>query len=282
MEEGVRFTKLSGSGNDFIFIDNRDRRLDADAMIGFVRNICRRGVSVGADGVMFIEPSERADFKWRFFNADGSEAEMCGNGGRCAVRYARHLGIGTGGAGGAGKISFETIAGVIDGTIEGSVVKLRMTEAFDFRGGLEVDLNGRRAVLDYLNTGVPHAVEFVEDAEAADIAGDGPLIRHHAEFAPAGANANFCQVTGPNAATLRTYERGVEDETLACGTGAVAAAILAATRGLVEPPVDIRVRSGEILTIYFTGRGEEVRDIYMQGETRLVYEGEMTGEAARE
>ncbi|MEE9255660.1 MAG: diaminopimelate epimerase [bacterium] len=276
MDGNIRFTKLSGSGNDFIFIDNRDRRFDADAMIGFVRSVCRRGVSIGADGLMFIEPSERADFKWRFFNADGSEAEMCGNGGRCAVRFAERIGIGS------GSFSFETIAGVIDATIEGSCVKLRMTQPTDFRPGVEVGLNGRSVTVDCLNTGVPHAVSFVEDAGAAAVVGDGRLIRRHDLFAPAGANANFCQVTGPRAVTLRTYERGVEDETLACGTGAVAAAILAATRGLVEPPVDVRVRSGETLTIYFTGRGADVADVYMEGETRLVYEGEMTGEAFRE
>jgi diaminopimelate epimerase len=275
MKKNIRFTKLNGSGNDFIFVDNMDRSLDADKMIGFVRSVCRRGLSVGADGVMFIEPSDRADFKWRFFNADGSEAEMCGNGGRCAVRFAKQYGIGS------GDVSFETIAGIIDGSIEGSVVKLRMTEAFDFSAGVEVDLKGRRAVLDCLNTGVPHAVEFVEDAEAADIVGDGRQIRHHEAFAPAGVNANFCQVTGPNSLILRTYERGVEDETLACGTGAVATAILAATRGLVEPPVEVSVRSGEILTIFFNGSGANADNIYMQGETRLVYEGEMTEDATR-
>ncbi|MBT3351131.1 MAG: diaminopimelate epimerase [Nitrospinaceae bacterium] len=275
MEENIRFTKLNGSGNDFIFVDNMDQSIDADKMIDFVRRVCRRGLSVGADGVMFIEPSERADFKWRFFNADGSEAEMCGNGGRCAVRFAKQHGIGS------GDVSFETIAGVIDGSIEGSVVKLRMTEVFDFKAGLEVALKGRSVVLDCLNTGVPHAVEFVEDAEAVALVDDGRQIRYHEAFAPAGTNANFCQVTGPNSLILRTYERGVEDETLACGTGAVATAILAATRGLVEPPVEVCVRSDEILTIFFSGRGAEVADIYMQGETRLVYEGEMSEDAMR-
>ncbi len=276
MENNIHFTKLNGSGNDFIFIDNRDLALDADKMIDFVKSVCRRGMSVGADGVMFIEPSDRADFKWRFFNADGSEAEMCGNGGRCAVRFARHAGIGD------GDVSFETIAGIIDGSIEGSIVKLRMTDAFDYRARIEVNLDGRSATLDHINTGVPHAVEFVEDAEAAAIIRDGRLIRNHTEFAPAGANANFCQVSGPNSVILRTYERGVEDETLACGTGAVAAAILAASRGLVEPPVDVRVRSGEVLTIFFSGLGAEATDIYMRGGTRLVYEGDMAGDAVRD
>ncbi len=276
MENNIHFTKLNGSGNDFIFIDNRDLALDADEMIDFVKSVCRRGMSVGADGVMFIEPSDRADFKWRFFNADGSEAEMCGNGGRCAVRFARHAGIGD------GDVSFETIAGIIDGSIEGSIVKLRMTDAFDYRARIEVNLDGRSATLDHINTGVPHAVEFVEDAEAAAIVRDGRLIRNHTEFAPAGANANFCQVSGPNSVILRTYERGVEDETLACGTGAVAAAILAASRGLVEPPVDVRVRSGEVLTIFFSGLGAEATDIYMRGGTRLVYEGDMAGDAVRD
>ena len=275
MEDRVRFTKLSGSGNDFIFIDNRDGKYDADKMVDFVQAICRRGLSVGADGLMFIEPSEKADFKWRFFNADGSEAEMCGNGGRCAVRFARQIGIRK------EALSFETIAGMIDATISGSRVRLRMTQPFDFKPGVRVSLDGREVDLDFLNTGVPHTVWYVEDAEAAEVFRDGRRIRRHETFAPAGTNANFCQVTGPRAIKIRTYERGVEDETLACGTGTVASAILAASRGLVEPPVDVTVRSGEILTISFSGRGNEVRDVYMEGDTRLVYEGEITEEALR-
>ena len=269
----IAFTKFSGSGNDFIFIDNRNLEHRADEMIDFVRRVCRRGQSVGADGLMFIEPSERADFKWRFFNADGSEGEMCGNGGRCAARFARELGIA------ADSVSFETIAGVIDATMNGSKVKLRMTQPFDYRSDIHLDINGRGVEVDHLNTGVPHAVEFTDDVENVDIVGDGRAIRTHDAFAPAGANANFARVSGGNSVILRTYERGVENETLACGTGAVATAILAAARGLVSAPVDVNVRSGEILKIYFEGTGADVRDVYMEGETRLVYQGEMTEEA---
>jgi len=269
----IAFTKFSGSGNDFIFIDNMNLEHRADEMIDFVQRVCRRGQSVGADGLMFIEPSERADFKWRFFNADGSEGEMCGNGGRCAARYAKELGIA------ADAVSFETIAGVIDATMNGSRVKLRMTQPFDYRAGIELDINGRGVVVDHMNTGVPHAVEFMDDVESVEVVGDGRAIRTHDAFAPAGANANFARVSGDNSVILRTYERGVENETLACGTGAVATAILAATRGFVTAPVDVRVRSGEILKIYFEGAGSDVRDVYMEGETRLVYKGEMTEEA---
>ena len=269
----IAFTKFSGSGNDFIFIDNRNLEHQADAMIGFVQRVCRRGQSVGADGLMFIEPSEHADFKWRFFNADGSEGEMCGNGGRCAARFARELGIAT------DSVSFETIAGVIDATMNDSRVKLRMTQPFDYRPGIRLDINGRGVVVDHMNTGVPHAVEFMDDVEEVEIVADGRAIRTHGEFAPAGANVNFAQISGDSSLTLRTYERGVENETLACGTGAVATAILAATRRLVTAPVDVQVRSGEILKIYFEGVGAEVRDVYMEGETRLVYQGEMTEEA---
>ena len=269
----IAFTKFSGSGNDFIFIDNRNLEHQADAMIGFVQRVCRRGQSVGADGLMFIEPSEHADFKWRFFNADGSEGEMCGNGGRCAARFARELGIAT------DSVSFETIAGVIDATMNASSVKLRMTQPFDYRPGIRLDINGRGVVVDHMNTGVPHAVEFMDDVEEVEIVADGRAIRTHGEFAPAGANANFAQISGDSSLTLRTYERGVENETLACGTGAVATAILAATRRLVTAPVDVQVRSGEILKIYFEGVGAEVSDVYMEGETRLVYQGEMTEEA---
>ena len=274
MNRPILFTKLSGSGNDFIFIDNRDGAYDADKMIDFVRKVCRRGLSVGADGVMFIEPSDVADFKWRFFNADGSEAEMCGNGGRCAVRFAREKGIGN------SPVSFETIAGVIDGTIEGSRVKLRMTQPFGYRAGVALALDGGPDVaIDYLNTGVPHAVQFVDNVEQVEVCEVGRQIRYHETFAPAGANANFCQVTGPKSIRLRTYERGVEGETLACGTGAVAAAILAASRGRVSAPVDVLVQGGETLTIHFSGAGDGVADVYMEGDTRLVYQGEMTGEA---
>ncbi len=269
----ILFTKFSGSGNDFIFIDNRKLAYQADEMIGFIQKVCRRGQSVGADGLMFIEPSERADFKWRFFNADGSEGEMCGNGGRCAARFAQELGIAT------DAVSFETLAGVIDATMSDSRVKLRMTPPFDYRAGVAFDVNGRKALLEYVNTGVPHAVEFVDDVEAVDIVADGRAIRTHDAFAPSGANANFARVSGAHSLILRTYERGVEDETLACGTGAVAAAILAAARGLLTAPVDVEVRSGEILKIYFEGVGAEVRDVYMEGEARLVYVGEMTREA---
>ncbi len=269
----IEFTKFSGSGNDFIFIDNRSLKHRADEMIDFVRRVCRRGQSVGADGLMFIEPSERADFKWRFFNADGSEGEMCGNGGRCAARFARELGIAT------DSVSFETIAGVIDATMNDSTVKLRMTQPFDFRSDIRLDINGREIVVDHLNTGVPHAVEFMDDVEAVDIVGDGRAVRTHDAFAPAGANANFAQISGESSVILRTYERGVENETLACGTGAVATAILAATRGLVSAPVDVNVRSGEILKIYFEGVGSQAHDVYMEGATKLVYKGEMTEEA---
>ena len=159
----IEFTKFSGSGNDFIFIDNRNLEHRADEMIDFVQRVCRRGQSVGADGLMFIEPSERADFKWRFFNADGSEGEMCGNGGRCAARFARELGIAT------DSVSFETIAGVIDATMNDSRVKLRMTQPFDYRAGIRLDINGRGVLVDHMNTGVPHAVEFMDDVEDPSI-----------------------------------------------------------------------------------------------------------------
>ena len=269
----IEFTKFSGSGNDFIFIDNRNLEHRADEMIDFVQRVCRRGQSVGADGLMFIEPSERADFKWRFFNADGSEGEMCGNGGRCAARFARELGIAT------DSVSFETIAGVIDATMSDSRVKLRMTQPFDYRAGIRLDINGRGVLVDHMNTGVPmpwNSWTMSRTSISWPMGGRfGPMV----SFAPAGANANFARVSGDNSLVLRTYERGVENETLACGTGAVATAVLAATRGLVTAPVDVQVRSGEILKIYFEGVGAEVSDVYMEGETRLVYQGEMTEEA---
>ncbi len=264
---------MSGSGNDFILIDNRQKILDADRLGDFVRRVCTRKVSVGADGLILVEPSERVHFRWRFFNADGSEAEMCGNGGRCAARFAVLRGIAP------ERLSFETLAGIIAAEVHGRRVKLQMVQPSGLRLDLRVEIDGDPHSLHFINTGVPHAVEFVEEAGRVAVADRGRKVRFHPQFQPAGTNANFLQVIDRRHLKVRTYERGVEDETLACGTGAVASALIAAARGLVDSPVAVETTGGEVLNIFFERKGKEFERVFLEGDTRLVYEGELWKEA---
>jgi len=269
----IPFMKMSGSGNDFIFIDHRNPLVAEDRMRDFVQKVCRRRISVGADGLIFIERSERADFKWRFFNADGSEAEMCGNGGRCASRFAFLKGI-------AGpKLTFETLAGILSAEVDGKRVKLEMTRPFGLKLDETLLIEGREEVISSINTGVPHAVLFREELEGLDVVRMGRAIRYHSHFAPAGTNANFIRVEDRSRLTIRTFERGVEDETLACGTGTVASVLIAAFKGFVKSPVAVNTRGGEILTVHFEIEQGEVKKVFFEGDVHIIYEAEMWEEA---
>ncbi|MDX9822343.1 MAG: diaminopimelate epimerase [Syntrophales bacterium] len=271
----ISFYKMSGSGNDFILIDNREGSLPVGDLSAFAAKICARKVSVGADGLIVLERSDRADFRWQFFNADGSVAEMCGNGGRCAARYAFLKGIAP------ARMTFETLAGIIDAEVKADTVKLRLTDPGEATIGEKIDVNGRTLEIDSIDTGVPHAVHFVKDFGEIDIFGDGRAIRRHAHFQPAGTNVNFVRTVDRHALQVRTYERGVEDETLACGTGSVASALVASARNLVESPVAVTVQSGEVLTIFFEKTKKGFAGIYLEGKTKVVYEGNLWEEAYR-
>ena len=269
----IPFMKMSGSGNDFILIDHREPFLKEDRLKDFIQKVCRRRVSVGADGLILIERSEKADFKWRFYNADGSEAEMCGNGGRCAARFACLKGI-TGPS-----LKFETLAGILSAQVDGKKVKLEMTKPFGVKLDEAISIEGEERIFSSINTGVPHAVLFSEDLEELDILRRGRAIRYHPLFAPSGTNVDFVQVEKGPQLSIRTYERGVEGETLACGTGAVAAALIAAFKGLVKSPVSIKTRGGEVLMVYFEIEGREVKRVFFEGDVHFIYEAEMWEEA---
>ena len=271
---GLKIVKMSGSGNDFILVDHRRREFSDGEMIRLTRRLCRRGLSVGADGLIFIEPSDRFDFKWRFFNADGSEAEMCGNGGRCAARFAQLIGL-------AGEeLTFETIAGPIQARVHGRVVKLQLTVPRDLRLGQEIRLGNALQSVDFINTGVPHTILWVEEVEGVDLAGLGPQIRFHPDFQPAGTNVNFVRAEVDRTLSLRTYERGVEAETLACGTGAVAAATVAYLKGKVRSPVPVRTRGGEVLVVHLEGDPTGgIGQVFLEGLVTLVFEGRIYPEA---
>lgn len=269
----IEFYKMSGSGNDFIIMDDRENTLPVEDLKAFAKSVCERKVSVGADGLIIIKKSSRADFRWLFFNADGSEAEMCGNGGRCAARYAFIRGI-------AGStMSFETKAGIIDAEVRGTVVKLRLTDPENLKMNQVLSLDGKTLHVNSINTGVPHAVVIEDDIDGVDVIGLGRAIRYHEAFQPAGTNANFMKILDRETIRVRTYERGVEEETLACGTGAAASALVSSAKGMVESPVTVLVKSGERLRIHFDRREDGFGNVYLEGQTIVVYQGALWEEA---
>jgi len=271
----IPFTKMSGSGNDFIVIDHRQPFLDRDLLASFAKAVCRRKFSVGADGLILIETSTEADFAWTFLNGDGSVAEMCGNGARCAARFAYLNGIAP------ARMRFKTLAGIIEAEIVDHGVKLKMTTPQGLEMGKMLAVAGTEQEVHSLNTGVPHAVVFTDDAQTVPVFDWGRIIRQHAHFQPAGTNANFVQVLGENDLHVRTYERGVEDETMACGTGAVASAIIAALSGRVNPPIKVITSGGEPLVIHFArpDNGQPPGEVYLEGAARIIYQGQLNAEA---
>jgi len=272
VSKAIPFFKMNGCGNDFILIDNRKVRLEFDPA-AFCKGVCRRKRSVGADGLILIESSDAFDFQWQFYNADGSRAEMCGNGARCAARFAHHIGI-------AGeKMVFRTDAGPIEAQIHGDQVKIKMTPPSACQSEVAIDLSGGRRTVSSINTGVPHVVLETDRLAEEEIVPLGREIRRHARFAPAGTNVNFVQPDDDNRLQVRTYERGVEDETLACGTGCVAAALVTALQRRWSAPIPVVTRSGGILTIYFQKEGDRFRDVYLEGDARIVYTGEIQPDA---
>ena len=275
MQFPIDFTKMSGTGNDFILIDHRTLFMRRDEMPAFARAVCERRVSAGADGLILIENSTTADFRWQFLNGDGSWAEMCGNGARCAARFAHDRGIAP------ARMRFETVAGLIEAEVKDQSVKLKMTAPTGLRLQEKLMVNGLEQVVHSLNTGVPHAVLFGEDIVRAPVLESGRSIRFHEHFQPAGTNVNFVQQLGAQALSVRTYERGVEGETLACGTGAVAAAIIAGILGQVQPPVAVTTSGDEQLTIHYALAGQEISEVYLEGPAHFIYEGRLHEEAIR-
>ncbi len=274
IEFPISFAKMSGTGNDFVVIDHRRPLIPEAEQAEFVRKVCRRMFAIGADGLILIENSESADFSWHFYNGDGSVAEMCGNGARCAARFAYARGI-------AGKtMRFETLAGIIEAEIlDDDEVSLLMTAPVDYRKGLSTELDGKEHAISYMNSGVPHAVLFMEDDMDVPVKEWGSTVRFHKLFQPNGTNVNFVQKLD-NGIRVRTYERGVEDETMACGTGAVASAIFAAEKGVCSSPVRVTTSGGEHLKIVFDLQDDgHAENVYLQGPARIIYIGQVTAEA---
>ncbi len=232
------FWKMHGAGNDFILLDDRALSFPVDDR-AFIARVCDRRRGIGSDGLMLIQPSIPADFRMRFFNPDGSDADLCGNGARCIARLAHEIGAAP------ADMTIETAAGPVRAEILSPLVRLHLPPPKDWRMDLHLKGPEQDVQLHFVNSGVPHAVCIVDDLAAADGTALGSFIRHHDLFAPAGTNADFIQITGPDSLSIRTYERGVEAETLACGTGIVAAALVAEKLELVQAPVKVKTAGGD-------------------------------------
>jgi diaminopimelate epimerase len=264
----IPFLKMSGAGNDFIVIDNRAGLVPEPAG-ALAARLCARRDAIGADGLLLLEKSGRADFRMRYYNADGSEADMCGNGARCISRFALLCGAAK------QEMRFENLAGDFKSLVDqAGQVALDMTAPHSEALNLRIEQDGLDLLGHSLNTGVPHLVLEWPGLSAAPVVALGRKLRHHAAFAPKGTNVNFVEVTGPQSLKIRTYERGVEDETLACGTGSVAAAILMARAGRVKAPVTLTTLSGGQLEVRFTLQGGQAVDVQLIGDARVRFAGE--------
>jgi diaminopimelate epimerase len=262
----LRFTKMNGAGNDFILLDNRTGAIDLDR--NQIAYLCDRHRGIGADGILLLEKSRnRADYRMRYFNADGGEAEMCGNGARCFARFANKVG------GGNTKISFETPAGVISAELKDDLVTLQMTEPTDLRLNIDLQVAGKNKTVHFVNSGVPHVVIPVAKIDDADVRGEGAAIRYHKMFSPNGTNVNFIEKRGPNKIAIRTYERGVENETLACGTGIVASALIFAGNEDAKKPITVLARGGDELQVGFEKTGDQFRNVTLTGPAEFAFEG---------
>lgn len=270
----IAITKMSGAGNDFIIIDHRSGFIPEPYQPQFAQLVCRHSFSVGADGLILIEKNATEDFGWRFYNKDGSVAEMCGNGARCAARFAWRHGI-------AGRrMRFSTLAGVIEAELIGEQehVRIGMTDPVDYQDSILIALGESEKEVFFINTGVPHAVVFV-DSDNPPVEDWGRTLRYHEQFEPAGTNANFVKIIEDGELLVRTYERGVEAETMACGTGVVASAIVAARQGLAESPVDVTTTGGEQLIVQFRLEPSGIENVHLQGPARIIYEADLSAEA---
>ncbi|RKU29790.1 diaminopimelate epimerase [Candidatus Poribacteria bacterium] len=271
----IPFMKLSGAGNDFVIINNLNQTLDCnDATFkNFVTQVCQRRMSVGADGILLVEPADDVDFRMRYFNADGGEVETCGNGARCISKFAFLNGIVS------EKMRFLTNAGIYESEIVDDNVKVGMSDPEDIRINVPLRLKDGIHTVGFANSGVPHVVFFVEDLESTDVFDLGQQTRYHEDYKPAGTNANFIRIHSTQQIDIRTYERGVEDETLACGTGSIASAVISATLGKVESPVSVKTASGIILKIHFDLEDNQPKNVYLEGDARVIFVGELTSDA---
>ncbi|MCS7234048.1 MAG: diaminopimelate epimerase [Synergistetes bacterium] len=276
----IPFYKMNGAGNDFIVIDNRDGVMNGVNVTEFVALVCRRRKSIGADGLMLLERSNIADFKMRYFNSDGSEGEMCGNGARCIAKFAYLLGV-------SGRdMRFETLSGVCEAKIVGDDVRVKLFDLSlkDVWLGKSHDFGFGKIEFHFAQVGVPHAVIYkgeVDSMSYEELISMARKIRYAFDIFHKGTNVNFVKVLSSNGITVRTYERGVEDETWACGTGSVASSLVSSLLFGMSPPISVKVKGG-LLKVDFRLEGDLVRDVCLEGDARVVAKGYIMPDALRE
>jgi diaminopimelate epimerase len=271
-QDPLAFSKMAGGGNDFVVVDNRVAKIADGSELA--RKICTRALSVGADGLILVESSARATFRMRYYNSDGSVGAFCGNGTRCAARFS-FLNVIAG-----RKMTIETDAGIVSAEIgEGGQVTISLPPPFAFRPQRPLALGDRTIHGSSIMVGVPHYVIFLRgDLWQQDIVPLGRAVRRHSELQPDGANANFVVVRDEHAIEVRTYERGVEAETLSCGSGVVASAVTSGLFGKVKSPVSVLTRSGVTYEVTFDVRDSHADDVRLRGDARLVYRATITPE----
>jgi diaminopimelate epimerase len=265
----INFSKLTAAGNDFVLIDNRNNIIAKESYHNLAKKLCDRKYSIGADGLILLENSQDKDFKMKYLNADGSCACMCGNGGRSVAKFAYDLGIVD------SKMVFETDAGIVKAEIlTQDRVKLDLYNPKDLRQNIKLQIEDKNFDADFINTGVPHIVIFVDDLKSLDVFKYGRLIRYSKVFEPEGTNVNFVQLLYGNKLFVRTYERGVEDETLACGTGITASGIVSVLKGFTKSPVDIVSQGGDRLSVSFSiDLNMQVSNVVLEGSAVISFKG---------
>ena len=272
----LAFTKMSGNGNDFVVVDNRGGILVGDGST-FARVVSQRRTGVGADGVVLVENSSRAHFSMKYYNADGSFGGFCGNGGRCIARYAYLHGITP------AHLSFESLGHVYQAEVAGERVRLKMKDPTNERLNIKLHIGGKELKMHALNTGAPHVVVFLDEnpvfeakeISALDVFSLGREIRYNSYFGEEGTNVNFVKVNPDKSLSIRTYERGVEGETLACGTGSVASALIASRVKGHRSPQKVVPRSDEPLFVEFHAASDQFENVYLEGNARIIFVGEL-------
>jgi len=262
----IEFTKMHGAGNDFIMIDGRAQKLGLTKEL--IEALCRTHTGIGADGLILIDHSEIADFSMKYYNSDGAEAELCGNGARCTALFAYEVGIAD------RKMSFESDSGLIKAEIKGDSVKVDIVDVRDVK--LNLSLDGIEDSVSFGVCGVPHALILSEDLESIgdnEFVEIGRKVRFHEAFRPNGTNLNMATIIDKHSIKYRTYERGVEDETLACGTGAVTISVLCAHLGLVSSPVKCITKGGDVLEVEFELEDNGASKCRLTGPAIIVFKG---------
>jgi len=269
----IAFTKMVGAGNDFLVLEGSSGSKPGLSQLAVA--MCDRTDGIGADGLLILDKSRKADYKMRIINADGSEAEMCGNGARCLAAYIV-----------ANKkpkkktFTLETLAGIVSAQAKGETAEVTLSDPKDYRPGISIPVNGRDMTVSYIDTGVPHTVIFVHDLKKIDVATIGASVRHHEAFKPRGTNVNFVEFLDQDTINCRTFERGVEDETRACGTGSVAAAIISYLRinpqvkDTVNAQMNVQTKSGEVLSVSFDKTAGRYHHVKLKGSAKFIAKGE--------